>query len=165
MRQDDPKKCTAAKLVRLGLASQIRGEPRSRSAIVLDPYSGSYLMRADARRARSVVAIDCSWRLASREFGAIRPQAVHKKLPPMLAGNPVNYSKMHKLTTAEAIAGALFVMGRDGQAHELLSKFAWGHTFYELNSELFAEYARISEPSEIPPMLAEYGLAEAALGQ
>lgn len=164
MRQDDPKKCTAAKIVRFGLASQIRRPPRSASAVILDPYAESYLIGSNANKVRSITAIDCSWRLASKEFGKAR-EGTRKKLPPLLAGNPVNYSKMHKLTTVEAIAAALFILGRPEQAHELLAKFVWGHTFYELNAGLISEYAGLDDASKIPDVLGQYGLADTLPGQ
>lgn len=159
MRQDDPKKCTAAKIVRHGLASPLRRLPRSSTSIILDPYAESYLIGVDPSSIRSITAIDCSWRLAAKEFGKPK-QGIRKKLPPLLAGNPVNYSKMHKLTTVEAIAGALFILNQTKQAHQLLAKFVWGHTFYELNSELLSEYTKLDDASKIPDMLREYGLVD-----
>ncbi len=164
LRQDDPKKCTAAKIVRLGLASQLRRPPHSGSAVVLDPYAESPLIGSDAGSVRSITAIDCSWRLAPAEFGKAG-RGMRKKLPPLLAGNPVNYAKMHKLTTVEAIAGALYILGHDEQAQQLLAKFVWGHTFYELNAGLLSDYAGLDDPTGIPVLLREYGLADASLGQ
>lgn len=164
MNQDDPKKCTAAKLVRLGLATSLRRTLHSRTNVILDPYSDSYLLCTDKRSIRSITAIDCSWRYATKEFGKAK-LGMRKKLPPLLAGNPVNYSKIHKLTTVEAIAGALFILGQTEQAQQLLAKFVWGHTFYELNSELIAEYARLDDASKIPDMLREYNLADLPIKQ
>ena len=56
---------------------------------------------------------------------------ISRKLPPLFAGNPVNYSKLNKLTTVEALS-ALFILGYFDDAKKLLDKFKWGHTFYEL---------------------------------
>lgn len=159
MKQDDPKKCTAAKMVKFGLALQQKHLPKSASATVLNPYAESSLVGADAKSIRSITCIDCSWRLAQKEFD--RPwKGMHKKLPPLLAGNPVNYAKVHKLSTVEALAGALFILGRTEQAHTLLSKFVWGHTFYELNAQLLADYAKLKDPAEIPDLLQEYGMTD-----
>ena len=58
---------------------------------------------------------------------------IARKLPPLFAGNPVNYSKLNKLTTVEALSGALFILGYFDDAMNLLEKFKWGHTFYDLN--------------------------------
>lgn len=157
MRQDDPKKCTAARLARLGLARGLRRAPRGRGAAVLDPYSPDTLLRADARSVSSVTAIDCSWRLAEGVF-ADAPQAARKSLPPLLAGNPVNYARLGTLTTAEALAAALFVLGEGTRAHDILSRFAWGHTFYDLNSSLLDSYARLEDASGVAGVLREHGI-------
>ena len=110
-----------------------------------------------------MTAVDCSWRLAagvfSRDSGAPAPAPVRRRLPPLLAGNPVNYSKVGKLTTAEALAGALFIMGFGGRAGELLAGFAWGHTFLELNGALLDDYARARDVEGMAAVASEYGLA------
>lgn len=110
-----------------------------------------------------MTAVDCSWRLAAAVFGGGRPgaaaAALHRRLPPLLAGNPVNYSRVGMLTTAEALAGSLFIMGFGGRARELLAGFSWGHTFAELNGALLEDYARARDGGEMDAIAAEYGLA------
>jgi Ribosome biogenesis protein, C-terminal len=39
----------------------------------------------------------------------------------------------YKLTCLEAIAASLYLTSHDELADELLSKFSWGHSFFELN--------------------------------
>lgn len=58
----------------------------------------------------------------------------------MLAANPTNYSKLGKLSSAEALAGCLFILGYENHAVQLLNKFKWGPTFLELNGELLRDY-------------------------
>ncbi len=155
LKQDDPKKCTAAKLVKFGLARPVH---RTRSdTIILDPFARQTLLRQDAKIADSVTGIDCSWNLAEDAF-AKRFSGIPRKLPPLLAGNPVNYSKLNKLTTVEAVAAAVFILGYENQALDLLSKFNWGHTFYELNQELLRDYASIQFEDQIGPLLRQYGI-------
>ena len=50
-------------------------------------------------------------------------------LPLLLAANPVNWGKPSKMTTAEALAASLFLIGREEQARKLLSAFRWGEQF------------------------------------
>lgn len=153
-KQDDPKKCTAAKLVRFGLA-----KPVSRTqgnTILLDPFAKNTLLKRDSSAASSITAVDCSWSLAESAFSR-RFAGMPRKLPPLLAGNPVNYAKLGKLTTVEAIAGAAFILGYAELAAELLGKFNWGHTFLDLNQHLLADYASVRSEEEIAPLLREYG--------
>ena len=160
-KQDDPKKCTAARLVRLGLARRAR--LATGRTMVLNPFAAQTASPADRKRVASVTAVDCSWRLATAVFGGGRPDAaaaaLHRRLPPLLAGNPVNYSRVGMLTTAEALAGSLFIMGFGGRARELLARFSWGHTFAELNGALLEDYARARDGGEMAATAAEYGLA------
>jgi pre-rRNA-processing protein TSR3 len=156
-RQDDPKKCTAAKLVKFNLAKSVtRTNPRT---IILDPFAKQTLLRHDSKIADSITGIDCSWNLAENTFTK-RFGGIPRKLPPLLAGNPVNYSKLGKLTTVEALAGAVFILGYEDLTHQLLSKFNWGHTFYELNAELLQDYSKLELEDQIQPLLAEYGIVQ-----
>ena len=83
---------------------------------------------------------------------------IKRKLPPLFAGNPVNYSKLNKLTTAEALSGSLFILGFKEQSLELLNKFKWGHTFYELNQNLLEDYSKAENENQIETILNDYGL-------
>ncbi len=153
--QDDPTKCTAAKLVKFGIAQKITKLPQK--SLVLDPFSEEFILKTDAQNVDSIVAIDCSWELAQKMFHK-RFNGLPRKLPPLLAGNPVNYAKVGKLTTAEALAAALYVIGLDDIANLILNKFKWGHTFYELNQELFKEYSGAKTSLEIIKISRDYGL-------
>ncbi len=153
--QDDPKKCTAAKMVKFGLVQNIK--KIGTKGLVLDPFSEKTLLPRDKSTIRSIIGIDCSWNLANQAFSA-KFAGIKRKLPPLLAGNPVNYSKLNKLTTAEAISASLFVLGFEDQAMKLLDKFKWGHTFYELNQNLLKEYSKLENESQIELILKDYGL-------
>ena len=153
--QDDPKKCTAAKMVKFGLAHNIK--KIGTKGLVLDPFSEKTLLPKDKTLINSIIGIDCSWNLAEQAFSK-KFSGIKRKLPPLLAGNPVNYSKLNKLTTAEAIAASLFILGFKEQAMQLLDKFKWGHTFYELNQNLLEEYSKIETEEQIQSILKDYGL-------
>ena len=157
LKQDDPKKCTAAKLVKFKLAKSVT--KTASNTIVLDPFAKQTLFRHDSSIADSITGIDCSWNLADNTFKK-RFGGIARKLPPLFAGNPVNYSKLGKLTTVEAIAGGVFILGYKDLALELLSKFNWGHTFYELNQDLLEDYSKLQFEDQIPSLLREYGIAQ-----
>jgi len=154
-RQDDPKKCTAAKIVKFKLATSVR--KTLSNTLLLDPFAQKTLLRSDASLVDSITGIDCSWELAGKTFTK-KFSGIARKLPPLLAGNPINYSKLNKLTTVEAIAGAAFIMGFENLAQDLLGKFKWGHTFYELNQHLLEDYSKANSEEEINSIIKEYRL-------
>ena len=153
--QDDPKKCTAAKMVKFGLAQNIK--KIGSKGLVLDPFAEKTLLPKDVSVINSIVGIDCSWNLADHAFSQ-KFNGIKRKLPPLLAGNPVNYSKLNKLTTAEALSGSLFILGFKEQSLELLNKFKWGHTFYELNQNLLNDYSQSKTEDDIKTIMTDYGL-------
>jgi pre-rRNA-processing protein TSR3 len=69
-----------------------------------------------------------------------------------MAGNPTNYAKATKLSTVEALAGALQIAGFKEEAEKILSIFTWGHTFMELNTDLLEVYASAKDSAEIVKM-------------
>lgn len=155
--QDDPKKCTAAKLVKFKIASDVKFTKSTN--LVLHPFSEKVLIPRDKRKINSIVGIDCSWTFADKTFEKIFV-GINRKLPPLLAGNPVNYSKLNKLTTVEAISASLFILGFSSQAVDLLGKFNWGHTFYELNKNLLENYSKAESETQIISIAKDYGLAD-----
>lgn len=153
-RQCDPKKCTALKLGRHGLVrivSQLRFLPKR--AIVLNPFSETAFSPADRQRIEQygLVALDCSWEHAEKVLsGHVR--GTSRCLPLLVAGNPVNFGKPTKLTTVEALVGALAIAGFEEEARELLSVFTWGHTFLDLNGERLEKYAVARNSAEVVEM-------------
>ncbi len=64
--QDDPKKCTAAKMVKFNLAQNIK--KIGNKGLVLDPFSEHTLLPKDKSSINSIVGIDCSWNQADQAF-------------------------------------------------------------------------------------------------
>ena len=56
------------------------------------------------------------------------------------------------------MAASLFILGFKDQGLELLDKFKWGHTFYELNQNLLDEYLKLENEEQIDVILKDYGL-------
>ena len=144
-------------MVKFKIASDVRNT--NKKSLVLDPFSEKILIPKDKSVINSIVGIDCSWNLADQAFSK-KFIGVKRKLPPLLAGNPVNYSKLNKLTTAEAISAALFILGFKQDALDLLDKFKWGHTFYDLNQNLLEEYSKLESEDQVENILREYGLVK-----
>lgn len=156
MRQDDPSKCTAAKLAKFRIAEPVRFIKKD--TIVLSPFSDTLLTRKDAAIAGAVCAIDCSWEKAAEvaKHKKVFSSGIGRRLPALLAANPVNYAKLGKLSSAEALAGALYILGYKQTAAEILNKFKWGHTFLELNADLLEDYAKADSPEQIMQIEQEY---------
>ena len=77
-------------------------------------------------------------------------------LPLLLAANPVNWGKPGKLSTAEALATVLYLIGRAKQARQVLGAFRWGERFFELNKEPLEAYAAASSSSELVELQFEF---------
>ena len=153
--QDDPKKCTAAKLVRFSLAKKVTNI--SKNTLTLNPFADHTLLNSDKKSIRSITGIDCSWNFADQTF-VKKFEGISRKLPYLLAGNSVNFSKLGKLTTVEAIAASLYLLGFENQSTELLRKFKWGHTFLDLNKNLLNDYQNATSEGQIQNIAKEYSL-------
>lgn len=157
--QDDPKKNTARKLARFGLATLVdRVERVPRGAVLLDPFAPRALSRQDAASAetRGLVALDCSWRHAEHVFPKVREKTEARALPFLLAANPVNYGKAFQLSTVEALAAACHIMGDAEQARTMMAKFGWGETFLALNANPLMDYAAAQTSAEVVAAMDAY---------
>ena len=135
--QCDPRKCSAIKLRRLGLLKFIHKIKGSlTNSIILNPLAPIQLSYEDRDLIQrfGLIVLDCSWKriLQLKESSPLNS----RKLPALIAANSVNYGKWEKLSSAEAIAAALFIAGFKEQAKKILSKFRWGNEFWKLNKEL-----------------------------
>ena len=152
--QCDPKRCTGLKLKRHGFArvvKSIRFLPRR--AIVLNPFGQIAFSPADRQRIQDhgLAALDCSWEHAQKVMST-HVKGTSRCLPILIAGNPTNYAKATKLSTVEAIGGALYIAGFKVEAEKMLSIFTWGHTFMELNAGLLESYAAAKDSTDIVRM-------------
>ena len=102
-----------------------------------------------------VVAIDCSWERIDKAFTKHFP-GNGRRLPTLLASNPVNYAKPHKLSSAEALAAALYIMGFKEMARDLLDVFKWGGTFLTLNHEPLESYASVKSLDDMTKAQSQF---------
>src|SRR5712692_3798305 len=156
-RQDDPKKCTSARLRKFQLAQSLTSMGRiPSSAIVLNPTSSKTFSREDQESIQhgGLVALDCSWNLSEVVFDRNIP-GNNRRLPILLAGNPTNYGIAGRLSTAEALAAALILTGFREPAGAILSLFKWGETFLSLNQDPLEKYAA-AKSSELSQLEEEF---------
>ncbi|MGZ4912915.1 MAG: DUF367 family protein [Halobacteriota archaeon] len=146
--QCNPKRCTSKKLARFHLVTLIpaRSLSRVKKGLLLDPAAQKPLYRQD--RSDTLIALDCSWAHCERLFTPM-PLTLRRRLPYLLAANPINYGRPYQLTTVEAFAAALCVFGEKQHAEQLLSKFKWGLNFLSLNYVLLEDYANASSAREV----------------
>jgi len=143
----DPRKCTVKKLEKTGflkIFSKISQIPRN--TLLLDPTAEQALSPAD-RFVKSITVLDCSWVVL--DTGAVRSWRIRRALPFLVAANPVNFGKPCTLSSVEALAAALFIVGEKDRAAELLSKVNWGIRFLEVNEEPLRLYAEAKDSTDV----------------
>jgi pre-rRNA-processing protein TSR3 len=154
---DDPEKCTARALQRAGEVQLHRTDRETPYGVVLNPHADRALSPADADVSR-LVALDCSWERAGEAQFSLPGD--HRALPFLVAANPVNFGQPFQLTTVEALAAGLTILGDRDRAASLLSAVGWAETFLELNEEPLARYADCADSAEVVAVQDEYLAAE-----
>jgi pre-rRNA-processing protein TSR3 len=152
----DPKRCTSKKLARHGLIRLLRRlEDIPKGSVVLNPEAETALSRQDASAARrhGLCVLDTSWKAA--DFPRVR-WARQRALPYLVAANPVNYGRPVQLSSAEAFAAALYILGHEHEAEQVMSKFKWGPTFLKLNAEPLWLYRDASDSREVVEAQANF---------
>ncbi|GAA6012994.1 hypothetical protein JCM10207_008406 [Rhodosporidiobolus poonsookiae] len=152
----DPKRCSGKKLARLSLMQELRVGQRFQG-VVMSPKGTQVVSPSDRDivAAAGVAVVECSWaRLDEIPFQKIRSPH-ERQLPYMVATNPVNYGKPYKLNCAEATAAALYITGFDRQAELLMSKFSWGHSFWEVNGPVIKRYQTCTDSDSVLAMQEE----------
>ncbi len=150
LNQDDPKKCTAKKLARFGYVRLYTNKSKiPKGSVVLSPFSSKVIAPIDKRVAerRGLTVIDCSWQHAREIFWSIRGN--FRRLPYLVPVNPVNYGHPGKLSSAEALAAALYILGNRKQAEKLMSIFKWGPNFFVMNKEPLDAYAKAKSRDDV----------------
>jgi pre-rRNA-processing protein TSR3 len=143
----DPRKCTVKKLEKAGfLKVYTRISQIPRNTLLLDPTAEQALSPAD-RHVKSITVLDCSW--AVLDTGKVRSWRIRRALPFLIAANPVNFGKPCVLSSVEALAGALYIIGEKDRAFELLAKVSWGIRFFEVNKEPLDLYTTAKDSGEV----------------
>ena len=154
--QCDPKKCTAKRMLKFGLAKEAKTlHAIPKGSIVLSPFAEKALSPDDIRYARhGLVVMDLTWTNID-EFP--RPKGTNDRaLPYMLASNPINWGRPMELNSAEAIMASLFIRGEREQAETFLGRFNWAPEFMRLNGELLEEYSSAKDSTEVVRIQNEY---------
>lgn len=116
---------------------------------MLSPFAHEYLTREDSKifARRGLCVIEGSWNRIS-SISEIQSK-FSRVLPLIVPSNPVNFGKPGKLSSAEATASALYIMGFQDRADEVMSKFKWGATFISMNRNLLDDYSLCKDNNDI----------------
>lgn len=154
--QCDPKKCTAKRMLKFGLAKEaktLRNIPSG--SIVLSPFADKALSPADMKYARNgLVVMDLTWTNIDEFPRLSRTQ--DRALPYLLAANPINWGRPMELNSAEAVLASLIILGQKEQADSFMGRFNWAPEFVRLNGELLDAYSRASDSTEVVRIQNEY---------
>ena len=154
--QCDPKKCTAKRMLKFGLAKEAKTlHAIPKGSIVLSPFAEKALSPDDIKYARhGLVVMDLTWTNID-EFPS--PKGTNDRaLPYMLASNPINWGRPMELNSAEAVMASLFILGEREQAETFLGRFNWAPEFMRLNGELLEEYSSAKDSTEVVRIQNEY---------
>ena len=163
LAQDDPKKNTAVLASKRGdmrLHKSIKTLPKK--GIILEPLCGKVFGPEDHallnEQNGALVGLDCSWAHIETSVENVmkRTRLQPRMLPLLLAANPVNWGKPGKLTTAEAMAAVLYLLGRQEQAEQILGSFRWGQRFFELNKEPLDAYSKATSSQALVALQFEF---------
>ena len=160
--QDDPKKCTARRLHKFNhaiLHTNIKKTPKR--GLLLDPKAGLLVGpddRLSIERGASIVALDCSWKQidSSLQYISKNTRLEGRTLPCVLAANPVSWGKPGRLSTAEALALSLVLIGRWDQAKEIMKPFRFSDSFFNLNNEPLEAYSSAKTNAELAEIQWEF---------
>ncbi|EPY37185.1 pre-rRNA-processing protein TSR3 [Strigomonas culicis] len=157
LEQCDPKACSGRKLYRQN-ALRILKLQEPFGGVVLTPNATEILSPADADLVRQYGAavVDCSWKELEAVPWSKMKMGAPRLLPFLVAGNPVNYGRAYKLNCAEALAGALAIVGLVEDARQVMAYFNWGESFLDINAALFEGYQRCSSSAEVEAFQTEY---------
>ncbi len=124
--------------------------------ILLIPIADKALSPRD-KDAGSITVFDCSWNRLSEFESKIRALKRRKRaLPYLIASNPTNYGRPFILSSAEAIAAALFILGEQEQSRAIMSRFKWGAEFFRLNEEMLLAYSRAKTGEEVVELQSRF---------
>ena len=120
-----------------------------RSSIVLLPVSKKAISPQDRKiiSSHGLAVLDCSWAQAERIFRQNYTNS--RALPYLVAANPTNYGKPMQMSSLEAVAASLWIVGFIDYAKAISKLIGWGENFLTLNKEALDAYKTSENSSEV----------------
>ena len=149
----DSKKCTGRKLLRYGNVKLIKSvyNRAVRRSIILSPYAQTFISVNDIEQIINdgLLVVDTSWKKGPKRVFETLSKKNQRVLPYLIAVNPVNYGKPFILSSAEALAGALYILRLKPFAEQIIKPFTWRETFWKINGTFLEQYAKCNNSDEI----------------
>ena len=104
------------------------------------------------------MVLDCSWKKIDWSLGRLKgnTKLESRALPLLLAANPISWGKVGRLSSAEALAASLAILGRRVQARKILEPFQFGDQFFSLNKEPLDAYENATSKDNIKSLEKEF---------
>ena len=146
----DKKACSANRLYRLKLLKALTYKDKF-NGILLSPFGEKVVSPEDfaIMSQYGIGVVDCSWNRVDEVPKHKIKCRNHRLLPFLVAANPINFGKPHKMNCAEALAAGAYIAGHQQTAEVIMDQFRWGHTFLEMNKELLDTYAACKNAEEM----------------
>jgi pre-rRNA-processing protein TSR3 len=124
-----------------------------KSKIILGPEDRNLISIGAA-----IVVLDCSWKRIDESLEEIAgiTKLEGRVLPALLAANPVSWGRVGRLSSVEAIAATLAILGHKEQAASILEPFQFGSQFLSLNREPLEAYAIAKSRDEVSGLQSEF---------
>jgi len=123
----DSIKCTAVKSVVEGNFKQVKKIPKN--CVILDFAASQYLTKEDLNHAKKgLCIIDGPWYIMPKLSSKLGKKIIKRKLPAVLATNP-HYPDTNMISSVEAMALALKILGFSEHAEKILEPFPWAKKF------------------------------------
>lgn len=153
--QCNPKKCTAKRMEKFGLAREVPLNRVPPGCLVLSTDADRTLSPADIKYVhRGILVLDLTWAHID-ELPHIRGGRP-RRLPYFVASNPVNWGKPWRLNSAEAVLASLLILGQDEQAALFMPRFNWAPEFVRINGDFLERYRMAKDSDDIERMQNEY---------
>lgn len=153
----DPKHCSGHWLAQHGYLKRLPVGATFRG-LALSHHGTRTISKADEEvvRQHGLIVLDCSWTKAEEISSAKLKAKEHVLLPFLVAANPINYGKPFKLNDAEALAAALYIVGMQEEAKQLLQSFRYGPEFFKINHHVLEGYAACADGQAVVQFQEKY---------
>lgn len=140
---DDLRKCTGRRLAELGIVKEY-GIKQRHTGIVLSPHAEKALSIEDVDlvERNGIAVVNCGWDVVDKVPSDRYEGRGARLLPYLRSGNPATYCQPSILTSAEALAAGLYILGFKDSAEQVMEHFTWGHNFWNVNGEMLDAYSK-----------------------